>query len=1643
MVHTGNALGMNQNPRVSNDTTQTIMITLDTTTIVAGAGVPADTLPNTYGGNTRNWQIAGSWSRLDLSTLDVPQGATIDNARLIWQTNYGSSPQPTLAVCQTTSINFKTPDGITYTLAPQTTDNSGFQKVANSVDVTTILNGLISKGYDRALGDYAVSKVPISVQSGVSGGSGGAGYIGAGWGLVIFYTHPDLPYNSETLYVGDLPNDTTQVITGFYTPDVGTVQARIFTQSSLSSAVEGDTLRFYTTGQAVLFASGPNNPYNPPYPINNFLSSTICDYLGNINRVCSYGNNNSNPLVFNAGTGVKTEFTITNVPANNYLKNATRSATIFSTGDISSLGAFGLEVRVNQAYFQPVKTSDKRIYTPGETITYTINLPNSGGSTASNVVFVDTLANGLTFVPNSFTINSVTQPGASISGVSLPNISAGASVTVSFKAVTSETIAVTTTIPNTGWIGYNFISDPSLLAARDANVSNTYVVTVFKQALSGTKTGDPFAAGVGDTLTYTIVLTNTGTDTYSSGIFQDTIPTGTTFVPNSVTVDGQGATGNVATGISLGAIGPGGVTTIQFSVKVNTTLPTPNPVVNNATARMVYTDTFGNTTPSNVYTNSVATQINDGTISTATKQVDIQYAAMGETITYTVVLRNTGNVTSNNIVFYDTIPTGTRFLADSLTIDGPSQPGLNPQPPTGANVGNLGPGKTMTLTFKVMVDTVPSPAIATNQGWVSYSFTTNPSIPTIVTQSRLTNSVSTTINYVQIDFDSGNFTKGVNRTSAELGSTLTYTLRIKNTGNTTINQVTITDTIPEGTSFYPNSFTLNGQGQAGLNPSPPAGANIGSIGIGQTATVTFVVTVNTLPANNTLINQATVRYAYTGNPSLPDGIISSGVSNSVVTGLNTASIPSPSKTVDKAFAKVGDSLTYTIVLRNVGNTTAFNVALSDTIPNGTRFIPNSVTLNGVTQPGSVVAPPTGFLIGTLPQQNTVTVQFSVQVETIPAPNPVPNTGIINYSYVVDPGAGLTNTMSTQTSQVTTQINTAILSMVKQEDVSNAFIGDTVNYTITITNTGNTTANQIVMTDTIPVGTVFVPNSVQVNGVTQTGINPETNGVVIPTLPVGGTANVTFKIILDTIPSTNPTPNTAITTYSYLLDPSTPTNQGAANASNTVTTFVNPTTNPFKLVDLSSATIGDTLTYTMAWRNVTNVTQTNVIFVDTLPNNVTFIPNSITINGVTTPGATITPPNGLNTGTLPLASVVTISYKVRIDTIPNPNPIPNSASVTNTGIGTQTFETNIAETQVNYAELSRATKTRDKAYASIGDTITYTIALFNNGNTSANEVVIQDTIPSGTVFEINSVRINGVQQLGAVVAPPTGLTLACIPPGEAATITFIVSVISIPNPQVAVNNASANFNYTVDNIAQTKLTGNVNTNQTTTTIVDATIVPVKRVNKTFATLGDTLTYTVILSGVGNTTANNVILSDSLPSTLTYVPGTFAVNGVPVAGGNPLNQNIGSLTIPAVYTITFNAVVNTVPNTNPIQNTAIVGFDFTQDPLVPNGKSRVGISNTASTQVNNASLGGITKYVDKTYVDCGDTVTYVINIPNSGNVTATNVIFRDTIPNGTLLVTDSVYVNGVQQPGANPSAGITLGNIASGAVVSVSFTVEIQC
>jgi uncharacterized repeat protein (TIGR01451 family) len=205
---------------------------------------------------------------------------------------------------------------------------------------------------------------------------------------------------------------------------------------------------------------------------------------------------------------------------------------------------------------------------------------------------------------------------------------------------------------------------------------------------------------------------------------------------------------------------------------------------------------------------------------------------------------------------------------------------------------------------------------------------------------------------------------------------------------------------------------------------------------------------------------------------------------------------SPStKSVDRTTASTGDVLTYQIVLRNQGAPTI--AVLADPVPALTTFVPGSITGGAVYRPLRKEVAWAGLARAASP----VTVTFQVRVDhqgTLGWP-PITNAATIRDL----------QTDETITRTATTLVNLPDLSpSTKSVDKHYGRNGDRLSYTILLTNQGVRDATSVLLTDTVPSGTSYVPGS----GSASKGSFAGTSGLMwTGPISVGESVTVTFDV----------------------------------------------------------------------------------------------------------------------------------------------------------------------------------------------------------------------------------------------------------------------------------------------------------------------------------------------------------------------------------------------------------------------------------------------------------------------------------------------------------------------------------------------------
>ncbi|MGL5820998.1 MAG: hypothetical protein ACRCYE_05105 [Sarcina sp.] len=1535
---------------------------------------------------------------------------------------------------------------VTYTTVITNTGNVSADNV--------IFTDSIPVGTTFVPGSVIINAIPNGGANPASGIN--LGNIGAGASVTISF---EVQINNGFPPQNPIPN--TNGVGYEYTvnpldPPVGPIAAisnNVLTsvQDVLLSATKSVDLSYADVGDIITYTVVINNAGNIP-AINTLFqdnvpvgTSFIPDSL-RLNGIQQFG---ADPVVgFTIPTiGVIGQVTITFEVIVDSTLPIPLQASNFATIDYPTKPPFNTNTVVtelNHAKLSLVKAVSDAFATTNQTIVYTTTITNDGNTIAENIVFVDSIPTGTTFVPNSVIIGGVPAPGENPSlGVAIPNLGSGASITVVFSAKIDANIPVPNPILNTSLVNYEYVVDPlnpPVIAPQ--SISNQVSTLVNKAILEQVKAVNLAFAELGDILIYTVNISNTGNVLAQNVQFFDLIPAGTTFISNSVVIDGIAAPGqNPSIGFAIPDIAAGDTIPVEFRVTIdNASMPIPNPIENQSTIVYDYQvdplEPLVSALPSQ--SNIVQTLVNEA-ILVGVKTTSANVVNLGDTFTYQVIVTNNGNVDATNVLLTDLVPSGTTFVAGTVQIDG--VPSGLADPLVGINIPDIAPNDSVTISFDVVVGGVlPVPNPMPNNAVIDYSHLVNPSNPPI-DKTSTTNTVNTLV------IDAGNFAsfdivKVVDKAYALLGDILEYTIVLTNTGTTEALNVVLKDLVPNGTSFIPNSVFINAVQAFGENPL--VGINIGTVAVNEVITVTFNVQISptTLPVPNPMPNDASVDYKFRTNPNLDPPIDGpTTVSNEVTTLVRKIQI-SPVKATSLDYATFGDVITYTIGIGNTGNTAVNNVILTDLVPNGTSFVPGTVVVGGV--PNLLANPQVGISVGTINPSQIILITFDVLVGNVfPVPNPLENIGTVNYQYVLDPSNPLVIGTPIDTNPVTTVINRAIVNIVKAVDKNYADLGDIITYTLNVTNTGNVSALNTVITDNIPAGTVFVPNSVIVDGIGVGGTNPIT-GINIPIIASGQTVIVKFQVqVLDVIPIPNPLENFANGIYEYKIDPSSPNVGNVTPPSNIVLTQINHGEVVIvKAVDKTFADVNEEITYTFNIVSVGNVDSDNVILTDLIPPGTSFVANSVIVDGI--PALGTSPITGINLGTVSITPVI-VSFKVLVGaTIPVINPIINTGNVIYEylvdPLGVPVVDnkdSNLVETLVQHADLVTA-KYVDKDFVGINGIITYTATITNIGNVDAINIVFKDTVPNGTIFVTDSVKVDGITVLGE--DPNLGISILNIAPGVTKVISFKVQVDgAIPTPNPIPNTNETNYEYLVDPQKPVIVAPAILSNEVETLVNDASIVSEKSVDKTFADLSDVLKYTIVLTNTGNVTAENVIFTDNIPSGTTLVNDSVYVNGNLVVGGNPaLGINIPNIVVGSNATIEFEVKVNpnAIPVPNPIPNIGTTTFDFKVNPT---GSFVTGIpstTNAVETLINNATLK-INKDVDGYYKDLNEVINYTIEIFNDGNVDANNVFFKDILQVENAFVANTVKINGLPFLGYNPEVGFALPSITPLETIIVTF------
>jgi uncharacterized repeat protein (TIGR01451 family) len=600
--------------------------------------------------------------------------------------------------------------------------------------------------------------------------------------------------------------------------------------------------------------------------------------------------------------------------------------------------------------------------------------------------------------------------------------------------------------------------------------------------LSITKTDNKTSVYRGGPVQYIVTVTNNGTYAVT-GTVTDNVPATITLTGNWTCVASAGSLCTAASGagnnINTSAmLLPGGTATytINGTVSATATGTLSNTASVAVPAWLTDSDTSDNTARDD-------DTINLNTNLSITKTDGLTTINPGATETYTITVTNNGPDVANGAIITDTVPASLSNITwTCVSLGGGATCGAASGSGNAiSTTANLPNGRSVRYTVTGTLAT-NVPGTLSNTAQVAA-----PSGATDPTPANNSATDNTTINAVAdpsiTKTHTGNFTRG---------SIGTYTITVTNSGTgPTSGSVSFTDTLP-----------------AGLTPTAPTGlvngwtCSIAGQVVSCTRNDALAATLSYPSINITVNVSQTAANSVTNTATVSGGggnLLTSNDSASDPTTIVSSADLSLTKTVNNSAPTINANVTFTVTLSNAGATNATGVAAKDQLPAGLSFV--SATPSAGTSYNSTSGV---WTVGAMSSGASATLQI---VAKVTASGTLTNTAQVTAANEPDPDSTPNNNNAAEDDQASATLNVPAppqIQLVKSCtspancETAPQQPGTQLTYTITITNTGGSTAQGLTLIDIIPytlAGTIYVNNvEFKVGSVT---FNPNTSALVLP------------------------------------------------------------------------------------------------------------------------------------------------------------------------------------------------------------------------------------------------------------------------------------------------------------------------------------------------------------------------------------------------------------------------------------------------------------------------------------------------------------------------------------------------------------------
>ena len=234
-----------------------------------------------------------------------------------------------------------------------------------------------------------------------------------------------------------------------------------------------------------------------------------------------------------------------------------------------------------------------------------------------------------------------------------------------------------------------------------------------------------------------------------------------------------------------------------------------------------------------------------------TKSANVKEVVVGDTVSYTIVVKNTGSVNLKQVMVKDALSSSLKFLEDSIFINFANYKQENIS--YGVNVGDLNIGDCKIVTFNCkIIDDVDE--YISNIAMASYRFKVG-SDENFISRHTFSNEVNLSVKSINITVK-----QEVDKVSAFVGDKITYIIKIKNEGNIDADYIILKDDLVRQVALIPNSFLVDDKVVNGIDFK--RGFTINNFTIGKEVIIKYTVKIIEGGLSNKIINFVKINIAY-------------------------------------------------------------------------------------------------------------------------------------------------------------------------------------------------------------------------------------------------------------------------------------------------------------------------------------------------------------------------------------------------------------------------------------------------------------------------------------------------------------------------------------------------------------------------------------------------------------------------------------------------------------------------------------------------------------------------------------------------------------------------------------------------------------